>query len=211
MQTFAGVASGSFTAPDHEYPSHLELRLTATDSGGLTDTTSVRLHPRTVSLTFQSSPPGLQLAVGSAGQATPFTRTVIVGSNNSVSAPSPQTLGGTSYAFSSWSDGGAQTHNIMAPATATTYTATFTPTGAACPTGQYRAEYFANRTLSGSPTFTRCETTIANNWGTGGPGTASARTTSPYAGRGRSTSPPAPTCSRREPTTGSGSGWTRPC
>ena len=32
------VASGSFTAPDHEYPSYLELRLTATDSGGLTDT-----------------------------------------------------------------------------------------------------------------------------------------------------------------------------
>ena len=30
--------SGSFAAPDHEYPSYLELRLTATDSGGLTDT-----------------------------------------------------------------------------------------------------------------------------------------------------------------------------
>jgi hypothetical protein len=29
------VASGSFTAPDHEYPSYLELRLAATDSGGL--------------------------------------------------------------------------------------------------------------------------------------------------------------------------------
>ena len=29
------VASGSFVAPDHEYPSYLELRLTATDSGGL--------------------------------------------------------------------------------------------------------------------------------------------------------------------------------
>jgi hypothetical protein len=26
------------TARDHEYPSYLELRLTATDSGGLTDT-----------------------------------------------------------------------------------------------------------------------------------------------------------------------------
>ncbi len=35
LQTFAGTASGSFVAPDHEYPSHLELRLTATDPGGL--------------------------------------------------------------------------------------------------------------------------------------------------------------------------------
>jgi glucose/arabinose dehydrogenase len=126
VQTYEDVASGSFSAPDHEYPSHLELTLTATDPGGLTDTDSVRLDPQTVNLTFQSSPTGLQLTVGSAGQATPFTRTVIVGSNNSVSAPSPQTLAGTSYGFSSWSDGGAQTHNITAPATATTYTATYT-------------------------------------------------------------------------------------
>jgi hypothetical protein len=36
LQTFTG-AGGSLSAPDHEYPSHLELRLTATDSGGLTD------------------------------------------------------------------------------------------------------------------------------------------------------------------------------
>jgi glucose/arabinose dehydrogenase len=170
VQTFPGVASGSFTAPDHEYPSHLELRLTATDSGGLTNTKSVLLNPQTVNLTFQSSPTGLQLVVGPTAQTTPFTRTVIIGSSNSVSATSPQTLGGTTYAFSSWSDGGAQTHTIVAPATAATYTATYAPTGSACPTGQYRAEYFANRTLTGSPTFTRCETTINNNWGAGGPG-----------------------------------------
>ena len=33
IQTWSGIASGSFVAPDHEYPSHLELRLTATDDG----------------------------------------------------------------------------------------------------------------------------------------------------------------------------------
>ena len=38
VQTFSGVASGSFAAPDHEYPSWLELRLTATDSLGLSGT-----------------------------------------------------------------------------------------------------------------------------------------------------------------------------
>ena len=59
-KTFAGVASGSFTAPDHEYPSYLELELTATDSGGLTDTKTIRLDPRTVTLTFSSIPGGLQ-------------------------------------------------------------------------------------------------------------------------------------------------------
>ncbi len=125
IQTFSGVATGSFTAPDHEYPSYLELRLTATDSHGLKATRSLRLDPRTVSLTFQTNPGGLNLTVGSSTAKAPVTRTVIVGSTNSVSAPSPQTKGSKSYQFVSWSDGGAQTHNLVAPATSQTYTARF--------------------------------------------------------------------------------------
>ena len=50
---------------------------------------------------------------------------MIVGSSNTVSAVTPQTKGSKTYTFTSWSDGGAQTHNIVAPATATTYTARF--------------------------------------------------------------------------------------
>jgi glucose/arabinose dehydrogenase len=129
IQSFDGVASGSFSAPDHEYPSYLELTLTATDSGNLTDSKTVRLDPETVDLTFQSNPTGLQLAVGSASQATPFTRTVIIGSTNSLSAPSPQSLGAQNYQFTSWSDSGAQTHDVVAGATAATFTATYTATG----------------------------------------------------------------------------------
>jgi len=125
LEDFDGVASGSFNAPDHEYPSHLELRLTVTDSGGLNDTESVRLDPQTVVLTFQSSPTGLALTTGSGQGTTPFDRTVIVGSSNSVSAPSPQSSGGTSYRFDSWSDGGPQTHNVIAPASDTTYAASY--------------------------------------------------------------------------------------
>ena len=125
IQTFAGVASGSLTAPDHEYPSYLELKLTATDSGGRTDTKTIRLDPRTVILTFSSVPGGLQLTVGSFTGSATFTRTVIVGSSNTVSAITPQTKGKKRYEFSSWSDGGAQTHVITAPATNAAYTARF--------------------------------------------------------------------------------------
>jgi PKD repeat protein/glucose/arabinose dehydrogenase len=125
LQSFAGVAAGSFTAPDHEYPAYLELRLTATDSGGLTSTTSVRLDPRTVTLNFQTTPGGLSLAINGASATSAFTRTVIIGSSNTVSAPSPQTKGNKPYNFVSWSDGGAQTHNIVAPAVTATYTARF--------------------------------------------------------------------------------------
>jgi glucose/arabinose dehydrogenase/chitodextrinase len=124
LQTFSGVKSGSFAAPDHEYPSYLELRLTVTDAGGLTDTKVLQLDPKTVDVTFLSEPSGLQLSIGGFNNTTPFTKTVIEGSNNSIVAPSPQTLGGTGYAWASWSDGGAQSHNVVAN-TAATYTATY--------------------------------------------------------------------------------------
>jgi glucose/arabinose dehydrogenase len=124
LQAFSGVASGTFVAPDHEFPSHLELRLTATDAGGLSHTASRRLDPETVNLAFGSDPTGLTLAVGSTSQPTPFTRTAIMGSTLSVSAPSPQATGGTAYEFVSWSDGGAQTHNIAANETGS-YNATY--------------------------------------------------------------------------------------
>ncbi|MEY2434133.1 MAG: hypothetical protein QOC92_3858, partial [Acidimicrobiaceae bacterium] len=131
LQTFDGVAGGTFPAPDHEYPSYLLLTLTAIDSSGLSASTSVRLDPKTVTLNFASSPSGLQLTVGPTASTTPFSRTVIIGSNNSVSATSPQVSGGRKYGFASWSDGGLQTHNFVAPATAATYTASFVDIGAA--------------------------------------------------------------------------------
>ena len=125
VQSWTGVASGSFNAPDHEYPSYLELWLTATDSGGLQDTKILRLDPRTVVLTFQTNPGALRLAVNGSEATATFTRTVIIGSTNTISAVSPQTKGKQTYQFSSWSDGGTQTHPITAPATAATYTARF--------------------------------------------------------------------------------------
>ncbi|MFB4319860.1 PQQ-dependent sugar dehydrogenase [Actinomadura sp. 21ATH] len=117
--------SGTFTAPDHEYPSYLELRLTARDAGGLTDTKSVRLDPNTVNLTFASAPPGLQLTYFSGTAAAPYTRTSIVGSSGSISGAATQISANDVYRWASWSDGGARNHNITAPAAATTYTATY--------------------------------------------------------------------------------------
>jgi PKD repeat protein len=125
MQTFTGVASGVFVAPDHSYPSYLELELTATDANGVTATTTRRLDPKTVNLTFRATPGGLQLVVNGTTQSGTFTLTVIQGATVSVSAPTPQTKGNKPYAFIRWSDGGAQTHDIIAPFTATTYTATY--------------------------------------------------------------------------------------
>ena len=112
IQSFSGVTTASFPAPDHDIGSYLEIKLTVTDAGGLTDTKSLRLDPQTVTLNFESTPSGVQLVVGSSSSPTPFTRTVIRGSVNSVSAVTPQALGGTNYKFVSWSDGGNQSHTI---------------------------------------------------------------------------------------------------
>jgi PKD repeat protein len=131
VQNFVGVSSGSFVGPDHEYPSHIELRLTATDSAGLHGTTSIQLDPQTVALSFTSQPSGLQLTVGPFTGTTPFNRTVIAGSTNSLAAPTPQSLSTSVYEFTSWSDGGAQTHNVVAPQEPTTYQATYTLAGEA--------------------------------------------------------------------------------
>ena len=125
VQSYPGVAGGSFVAPDHEAPAHLELRLTATDSAGLTSTVTRRLDPRMVALTFQTVPGGLTVIVGGTSAKAAFTRNVIVGSSNTVSAVSPQNKGNKPYTFASWSDGGAQTHTIVAPAGPTTYTARY--------------------------------------------------------------------------------------
>jgi PKD repeat protein len=128
IQTLNGVSSGSLTAPDHEYPCWLELQLTATDTGGLTSTTSVRLDPKTVVLTFKTNPGGLvlsDLAVNEASSTTPLSVTVVAGSANTVSAPSPQQFNRSTYYFVSWSDGGPQSHTITAPAVNATYTATY--------------------------------------------------------------------------------------
>jgi hypothetical protein len=91
----------------------------------LSATTNVNLQPKTVVLTFSTTPGGLQLTVNASTSTAAFARTVIVGSSNSVFAPGPQKKGRNFYVWVAWSDGGAQSHNVIAPETATTYTARY--------------------------------------------------------------------------------------
>jgi hypothetical protein len=124
-ETFDNVTSGSFVAQNHEYPSHLRLYLTATDSGGLSQTTFVDLYPQTTTLTLASDPAGATLALGSTTGVAPFATTVITAGLQSMSAPD-QTIGGQAYVFARWSDGGAASHDVVVSGD-TTLTATFSP------------------------------------------------------------------------------------
>ena len=118
-------ASGSFTIPDHGDESYFEIILVATDSAGATGTASVSLQPQTVQLTLATTPPGLQVIYGGTTYTAPQAITTIVGSLHTIQVASPQTLNGTTYNFTAWSDGGAQQHNITIGTANATYTATF--------------------------------------------------------------------------------------
>ena len=122
-------ASGSFLAPDHEFPSYLELKLTAVD-GAQTTNTNVFIQPKATSLHLLSSPPGLKLVNGSNPQATaPIDTFANTNSQLTAAAPSPQVMGGITYEFAGWSDGGAASHTLTVPAAETTLTATYLPVG----------------------------------------------------------------------------------
>lgn len=131
ITSFAGVAGGSFIAPDHEYPSWLVLRLTATDSAGVSGTTEVRIDPRTIVLTFSSNVAKTSVGFNDEAVATPFSRTVIAGSTNSLSAPGTQTTDNGNFVFSSWSQGGTAAQTFTAPQGDTVFTATYVTTAAA--------------------------------------------------------------------------------
>jgi hypothetical protein len=135
----SGATGGSFVIPTTgETATNVwyRIHLTVTDSGGLTHNAFRDVQPRTVTLQLATSPAGLQVTLEGQPQATPLSGPSVVGMSRTLGVVSPQSAGGVTYEFVSWSDGGAATHTIATPDTATTYTATFRaiPTVPAAPT-----------------------------------------------------------------------------
>jgi hypothetical protein len=79
----------------------------------------------------------------------------------------PQGVGGVGYDFGSWSDGGAATHVVRAPAADTTYTLTYRPLPAAAGPGLV-GTYFDNPNLTGEK-LARIDRTVSFFWATGSP------------------------------------------
>ena len=77
-----------------------------------------------VAVTVGSTPAGLLVTVDGTSYQTPQTFTWVQGSTHTLATTSPQVTG-TRSVFAGWSDGGAQSHAVTAPSTATTYTASF--------------------------------------------------------------------------------------
>ena len=165
----SGATGGSFVVPTvghTESDVWYRILLTVRDSGGLTRTVFRDVQPRTVQLTLATSPAGLSLRLDDQPRTTPLTVTGVVGVARVLEAPSPQTVGGRTYEFVSWSDGGARVHTVSTPSASTTYTATYREVPAA--TGGLTATYYDNIDFTGG-SVTRVDPTVDFNWGTGGP------------------------------------------
>ena len=139
----SGITSGMVSIPNRgEIATNVWYRfhLTVRDSGGLTHSVFRDISPRTANITLASNPTGRQLLLDGTPFTAPQTFPNVVGMIRSIGANSPQTSGTTTFNFLSWSDGGAQTHEITVPATNTTFTANFSSMtgGAPIANGTYR-------------------------------------------------------------------------
>ena len=126
--TAEGVASGSFTVPDHEYPSTLELRLTARD-GDRSATVTRGITYQWTELTIASEPAGVELSAGGHTGPAPYTERFATNGLVTLSAPRTATIDGVPHELVGWSDGGAASHEVRVPPAATTYTARYRPVG----------------------------------------------------------------------------------
>jgi glucose/arabinose dehydrogenase/PKD repeat protein len=125
LGSFEDAGGGTVTAPDHAAPGEIVIRLTATDSSGQTDADTAAVAPQTSALTLGATPAGASLALNGSAEPAPFTRDVVVGSTNVLSAPAQQTVDNATRRFASWSDGQAAEHSIVAPATPLSLTASY--------------------------------------------------------------------------------------
>jgi hypothetical protein len=132
----SGVASTSFSAPPPEdlgatALSYVEVRLTATDSLGLTTTITREVQPQRVDLTFNSSPGNLIVYVADTVAPRAVNNASVVGWTGwtiTATVPLVQVTGATGYVFEGWADGPSTSQRaLVVGATDATYTAQFVP------------------------------------------------------------------------------------
>jgi hypothetical protein len=133
IEPYSGAASGSFTVPvigEVSANTWYRIHLTAIDSAGNKVEVTRDVTPVTSNVTLATSPAGLALTLNGIPVTAPYSFKGVVGFQRELGAPATQVLGGTTYRFVSWSDGGAPTHTISTPTANTTYTAVYAPTTA---------------------------------------------------------------------------------
>ena len=119
--SFTPATTGPYTLTDVAYRITLQVR----DSRGLTHTVVQDIEPNVSTITIATDPAGLRITVDGQSFTSPHTFDSVVGFERPIGAAASQALGGSSYSFVNWSDGGAATHTISTPASSTSYTASY--------------------------------------------------------------------------------------
>ena len=126
MLEVPGSLSGSVTTIDHELPSYILLRISATDDRGLTSTMTRRVDPASVRVVFGTTPAGIRYAVNGRERTAATTTRMIAGSQVQLSTVRRQYVNGLLWQFRSWPGSRPISHTLSLPRRAElTYRATF--------------------------------------------------------------------------------------
>lgn len=123
-----GSKSGTFTIPTTgETAANVwyRIHLTVRDANSLIHNSFRDVFPRKVTIILRTSPPNLQMKLDGQPVVAPFSFQGVVGMVRRLEAVTPQNSGAGQMLFTSWTDGGAASHNISTPAADTTYLANF--------------------------------------------------------------------------------------
>ena len=164
-----GANSGAFKIPrTGETSANVWYRiyLTVRDSAGATHTVHRDILPQKVRLTLASSPTGLRLTLDGQPVTAPHAFDSVVGVYRRIAAVTPQSVGATTYVFTSWNDNTKASRRITTPAVPTTYTASY-GVGEAVGTG-LTGTYFDNLGFAGA-SASRIDPKIDFNWSDGAP------------------------------------------
>ena len=102
----------TFVAPDHEYPTTIEVAVAATSSKGEVVATTRRLEPSTVVVNVDTSPSGGVVVDHLGEHATPYSFTMIRNGTETLTVPATQEFAAGTGTFSSWSPGGSATRSV---------------------------------------------------------------------------------------------------
>jgi len=108
-----GVGSGSYTGPDNPTTVTMDAPVTQTAT----------FDPQML-VTVATDPSGRSITVDGGDYTSPRSFAWLPGSSHTIGVASPQATGGSRYTWTSWSDGGAQSHSVS-PNADITYTASF--------------------------------------------------------------------------------------
>ncbi len=129
MPSTSGISSGSYStttaSPYKGTDVYYRVYLTATDPGGLSTTVFRDLLPNVVNFSLDTNIPGLTLTLDGAAVPSGTNVAGVAGLERQLGAAAAQVVGGVSYGFVSWSDGGAATHQIVTPASSFSFQANY--------------------------------------------------------------------------------------